>query len=239
MPKSKKIKVKADLEGVQARIGYTFKDPSLLEYALTHGSATNFNSSRGQNYQRLEFLGDRVLGLLVATMLHNEYPYADEGELASRYNHLVRNETCAEIAEELNLGNAVAVAAGLSRAGGRNAQALLADLCESLLAALYIDAGFETVKEFVWKHWHVRMRAYVKPRRDAKSTMNEFAQSKGLEHPVFEVTDKQGPPHSPVFTVCMSFTGFQSTVGVGNSKAAAEQIAAEQFLIREQIWTED
>ncbi len=226
------------LEAVERRIGHAFKDIGLLEQGLTHASALPAGVLGAGSYQRLEFLGDRVLGLAVATMLHKQFPKADEGELARRLNHLVKRETCAEIAAQLQLGDAMLIGQSEIQTGGRRKIALLADICEAVIAAVYLDGGFHVAEDFIRRLWEPLMLSWSGPLRDAKTTLQEWAQAKTLPPPTYEVVDRTGPDHAPVFIVSVSVSGFAPGQGKGGSKRLAEQNAAESVLRREGVWTE-
>ncbi len=186
---------------LEERIGYRFRDAALLDRALTHASAVSPDGQPAENYQRLEFLGDRVLGLTIASMLHKAFPGAEEGELARRLNQLVKRETCAEVAAELDIGAAIRVGEGEAQTGGRKKTAILADVCEALLAAIYLDGGFDEASAFVDRFWRKRMVDFKGQLRDAKTTLQEWAQGMGLPPPAYTVTGRSGPDHAPVFTV--------------------------------------
>jgi len=218
------------------QLGYTFNDTSLLSRALTHASALGPGEGVANSYQRLEFLGDRVLGLCVATMLHHNFPNADEGELARRFNHMVKRETCAEIALELDLGRYMRIGQSEAQTGGRKKTALLADICESVIAAIYLDGGFPAAEAFVQNIWKPRMVSWSGPLRDAKTTLQEWAQSKGLPTPAYEVLSREGPDHAPSFVVGVTVKGLDRGDGKGGSKRIAEQHAAEAVLRREGVW---
>ena len=223
------------LAAAEARIGHVFADRSLLIRALTHTSAVG---NPADSYQRLEFLGDRVLALGVAGMLYRAYPKADEGELARRLNALVKRETCAEVARELGLGEVVRLGGGEAQTGGRNKVAILGDIAEAVIAAIHLDAGIAPAVAFVERHWAERMKAAVGPLRDAKTTLQEWAQGRGLPTPTYRQTDRTGPDHDPVFTIAVDIPGVDAGTGHGRSKREAEQNAATAVLIREGIWTE-
>jgi ribonuclease-3 len=220
------------------RLQHDFKDPELLDVALTHASALAPTDSVTKSYQRLEFLGDRVLGLVVAGMLHNHFPNADEGELARRFNHMVKRETCAEIASELRLGDAMRIGQSEAQTGGRKKAALLADICEAVIAAIYLDGGFEAAEKFVRRLWEPRMLSWSGPLRDAKTTLQEWAQSRGLPTPKYDVISREGPDHAPSFVVGVNVKGIALGEGQGGSKRIAEQAAAEAVLRREGVWKE-
>lgn len=228
----------AGLDKLEHRIGHRFTDRGLILRALTHASALPSARASTENYERLEFLGDRVLGLAVADMVYGHYPQAEEGELARRLNHLVKRETCAEVAVELRLGEVMVIGDSEAQSGGRAKVALLADICESVLGALYSDAGWEVAQAFVEKHWRPRMLAWNGTQRDAKTTLQEWAQGKGLATPSYKVAERSGPDHAPRFTVTVSVDGLDGGEGSGPSKRLAEQAAAEALLRREGVWTE-
>lgn len=223
---------------LEERIGYRFQNPALLARALTHASAAEADGTPAENYQRLEFLGDRVLGLAIASMLDAAFPKADEGELARRLNQLVKRETCADVAAALDIGPALRVGEGEAQTGGRKKTAILADVCEALIAAIYLDAGFDAAFAFVDRFWRQRMLDFKGHLRDAKTSLQEWAQGKGLEPPVYEVMSRGGPDHAPTFTVSVRVQGMAPATGVGGSKRIAEQNAAEAALVREGVWTE-
>lgn len=214
-------------------IGYEFSDTENLMRALTHSSAT---SATGGNYERLEFLGDRVLGLVIAQLLFAEFPDADEGELSRRYNLLVNAETCAEIADEIGLGRFVLTGIEIKSLQGRKRLNLRADATESVIAAIYLDGGFDPARAFIERNWHSRVHASGADRRDAKTELQEWAHKKTGRAPVYDVEDRSGPDHDPVFTVRVDVEGFKSERGKGSSKREAEQIAATAMLVREGIW---
>jgi len=224
------------LRHLSERLHYTFKDEKLIRKALTHASALEPGEGDDQSYQRLEFLGDRVLGLVVATMLHKNFPKADEGELARRFNHMVKRETCAEIAQELNLGDAMRIGHSEAQTGGRKKTALLADICEAVIAAIYLDGGFDAATAFIQRFWKKRMLSWTGPLRDAKTTLQEWAQSKSLPTPFYEVISRDGPDHAPIFVVAVAVKGLENGQGKGGSKRLAEQNAAEAVLRREGVW---
>lgn len=223
---------------LQERIGYTFNDIDLLERALTHVSAVPGEKGRVESYQRFEFLGDRVLGLAVSGMLIAQYPQAAEGELSRRLAELVRAETCAEVAEDLDIGPAMRLGEGEAHSGGRRKKAILADICEAVIGAVFLDGGFEAAEGVVQRLWHARMLAPKRPLRDGKTALQEWAQAKGLPTPVYREISRSGPDHNPVFGVVAVVEGLTPSEGQGASKRVAEQKAAEGFLLREGIWSE-
>ncbi len=226
------------VSSLKTALRYEFKDIDLLRIALTHASALAPSDTVAGSYQRLEFLGDRVLGLAIATMLNLHFPKADEGELARRFNHRVKRETCSEVAQELGVGDAMRIGQAEAQTGGRKKTALLADICEALIAAIYLDGGFEAAEAFVQRHWEPRMLSWSGPLRDAKTTLQEWAQSQAMPTPRYEVTGRDGPDHAPNFTVSVIVQGLATGEGSGGSKRIAEQNAAESVLRREGVWKE-
>jgi ribonuclease-3 len=221
----------ADLE---TRLGYKFRDAELAARALTHLSAPAIGAQgRLDSYQRLEFLGDRVLGLAVAEMLYQAFPQASEGELSMRLAALVRRETCAEVAKEWEVGPHVVLGLGEAQAGGRKKAAILSDIAESLIGAVFVEAGFEAARQLVARSWRTRMHAVEEPERDAKTAMQEWAQARALDAPRYVEIDRSGPPHAPQFTIQVSLVGFEPAQGLASSKRAAEQAAAQAFMARQ------
>ena len=229
---------RGSVSALKAALQYEFADPLLLKVALTHASALAPSDSVSASYQRLEFLGDRVLGLAVASLLHRHFPQADEGELARRFNHMVKRETCAEIALELGVGDAMLIGQAEAQTGGRKKTALLADMCESVIAAIYLDGGYQAAEDLIKRLWEPRMLSWSGPLRDAKTTLQEWAQSQSLPTPDYEVTGRSGPDHAPEFKVSVHVKGLAPGEGAGGSKRNAEQDAAEAVLRREGVWTE-
>lgn len=220
-----------------ARLGHSFVDETLLDLALSHSS-----SERGQgtlSNQRLEFLGDRVLGLVVAEWLLREFPNAEEGELAIRLNALVRQETCASVAERIALGPCLMLGPGEERAGGREKTAILADACEAVIAALYLDGGLGAAERFIKAEWAGLVAEPARLMRDAKTALQEWTQARGRGIPIYREVERSGPDHAPVFTVEVAVGGGAATRGVGGSKRQAEQAAARAMLIAENVWSEN
>ena len=223
------------LKELETRVGYHFKDRALLRRALTHASVRQASAKRRDN-ERLEFLGDRVLGLAVAEMLNETYPAANEGELARLYNRLVRGGTCAEIARELNLGASLVLSESEEGSGGRDKETILADACEALLGAIFLEAGFEKVRDVVRTHWSGRLTKSPAEVADAKSALQEWAQGQGLDLPRYVEVERLGPDHAPRFTAEVTIKGRKAARGEGASKRAAEQAAATALLSREGVW---
>jgi ribonuclease-3 len=215
-------------KAIEARLGHGFADRALLSEALTHSSATGRDRGRRSN-ERLEFLGDRVLGLVVADLLIALYPSEGEGDLSRRHAALVRRETLAEVAADLGAARWLVVGRSEEEAGGRGNPALLANVIEALIGALYLDAGLDAAARFIRQHWLPRLQSMAVPPRDAKTTLQEWAQSRGLGLPAYEVAAVAGPAHAPRFDVTVSLAGCAGRA-VAGSKRAAEQAAAEQLL---------
>jgi ribonuclease-3 len=221
---------------LEARLGYTFADPELLNRALTHSSAIAPARRVSQSYQRLEFLGDRVLGLVVADLLYRKFPKAPEGELNRTLVTLVRKETCAMIARELQLGPDLNLGDAEARTGGADKDAILGDTMEAVIGAVYVDGGLAPAAELVERLFGERIGETGSERADAKTTLQEWAQGRGLEPPSYVEIDRTGPDHAPEFTIAIKLTGFAELSATGPSKKLAEHKAAEAFLVREKIW---
>ena len=220
---------------LETRIGYKFTDAALLDSALSHISALKGARNRAGSYQRLEFLGDHVLGLVISDVLFRAFPKADEGELSRRLADLVRKETCAEIAVTIELGAAIKLGSSEANAGGRKRPAILADVCEALIGAVYLDGGYPAAEGLVERLWQVRMQAKAQPLRDSKTVLQEWAQARGLPTPVYREVGRTGPDHSPVFCVAVQLPNFAPAEGSGRSKRGAEQAAATAMLARERV----
>src|SRR5580704_10837121 len=226
---------KRSATALEDRIGYRFSDGTLLDCALTHISALKGARNRAGSYQRLEFLGDHVLGLVISDMLYRSYPKADEGELSRRLADLVRKETCAEIARAIDLGPAIRVGSSEANAGARSRLAILADVCEALIGAVYLDGGYKSAAELVERLWQQRMQATAQPLRDPKTVLQEWAQARGLPTPAYREIARSGPDHDPEFRVAVQLPAFAPAEGSGRSKRAAEQAAASAMLVREGV----
>lgn len=221
------------LAALEKRLGYSFVDRSLLITALTHASAA---TAGARTYQRLEFLGDRVLGLVIAEMLMVQFPEAEEGDLARRLTALVRNESCAAVAQALDIGSAIRLGAGEAQSGGRSKAAILGDVCEAVIGALHLDGGIDVARQFVQSHWRPRMLAWKGSLRDAKTTLQEWAQGRGLGTPAYEIVGRSGPDHAPRFAVEVRAGDLPRQRGEGGSRRDAEQAAATAMLIRQRVW---
>jgi ribonuclease-3 len=227
---------KDDVSALQARIGHVFADASLLERALTHVSALPAQAPRrADSYQRLEFLGDRVLGLTVSDMLYEAFPEAEEGELSRRLADLVRKETCADVARGWGVGAVLRLGEGEAQTGGANKSAILGDICESLLGAVFLDAGYGAAEALVRRFFSEKMLNPVRPLRDPKTALQEWAQARGLPTPVYRQVGRSGPDHAPVFSIEVSVNGFEPALAEGTSKRFAEQASAQNFLEREGV----
>jgi len=227
--KSAKDKERAALE---ERIGYKFADKELLDRALTHISALSGGNRNAGSYQRLEFLGDHVLGLVISDMLYKAFPRANEGELSRRLSDLVRKETCADVARVMNLGPALKLGNSESNAGGRLRANILADACEGLVGAVFLDGGYQAADTLVAKFWRERMISTVRPLRDPKTILQEWAQGRGLPTPAYRELARTGPHHDPEFRVAVVLPDRPPAEGLGASKRAAEQAAAAAMLGR-------
>jgi ribonuclease-3 len=212
-------------------LGHDFTRPDLLREALTHRSALmgrGRGQGRGSN-ERMEFIGDRVLGLLIAEWLAERFPHEQEGDLGRRLALLVSQPVLAEVAEGIGLGETLSVAAGEAKAGVRRRANVLADALEAALGALYLDGGLERARGFVRRAWDAAMVRQEVPPKDAKTTLQEWAQARGLALPEYVVASRVGPPHAPEFVVTVAAGEFTGT-GTAGSKRAAEQLAAQDAL---------
>ena len=216
----------------EAITGHAFADAALLRRALTHASA-----GEGKDYQRLEFLGDRVLGLVVAQMVFEANPGAPEGELSLRLNALVNAETLAEIADEIGLSRLIVAGSELRTLTGRNRVNLRADVMEALIAAVYLEGGLEAARRFISRYWEGRSKAPTAARRDAKTELQEWAHQVAKASPSYVIESREGPDHDPVFEVSVRISGVRPETAKGRSKREAEQAAATALLLREGIWT--
>lgn len=234
MSGSSKSSVEA-LDKLQARIGYVFRDQDLLRRSLRHASMG------GVSNERLEFLGDRVLGLVVAERLFSNYPDTDEGGLAVRFNTLVRREACAKAAEAAKLGPHIVMARSEARNKGRAKMAILANACEALIAALYLDGGLKAAREFIFRYWESMFDGLAPELRDAKTILQEWAQSGALKkkiQPQYRLSGRDGPDHAPLFAVEVRVPGHKPAGGKGLTKREAEQDAARSLLVRLGLWND-
>lgn len=223
------MRLSADLLAFQARIGHTFRQPALLVRAVTHSSISS--PTRPDN-QRLEFLGDRVLGLVMSEALLSADGQATEGQLAPRFNALVRKETCAEVAREVGLGDVLKLGRSEMLSGGRRKEALLGDALEAVIAAAYLDAGFDAAKALVLRLWGGRIGAVETDARDPKTSLQEWAQARGMKPPAYTELGRTGPDHAPQFTVEVTLDTGEAERAIAGTKRAAEQAAARALLSR-------
>lgn len=224
-----------ELAALAEALGHRFAAPTLLAEALTHPSAIKpgGRKARARDYDRLEFLGDRVLGLVIAELLHTRFPTADAGELARRFNSLVRQESLARIADSIGLGDFVRLSKSERESGGAAKPAILADACEAVIAALYLDGGLPAAESFIRGRFEPLLQDLASDAKDPKTALQEWAAARNLEPPVYAVAEQAGPAHEPMFTVTVSLSGgdaAQSAEGRGGSKRAAEQAAARALL---------
>lgn len=212
---------------LEARLDHVFADKALLIRALTHASADTDRSN-----ERLEFLGDRVLGLIVAERIHALYPQDREGALALKFNALARRETCAQAAEAAGIAPHLILASAEAQSGGRRKLAILAGACEAVIAALYLDGGMEAARRFIDLFWADAFAALNTDMRDAKTILQEWAQGHAQNRgmPVYRLIGRQGPDHAPVFQVEVKVDGVEPQAGTGGSKREAEQAAAVRML---------
>lgn len=221
-----------DVRALEDRIGHVFADRNLIAAALTHVSAAA--GRKRETYQRLEFLGDRVLGLAVSTMLYEAFPEASEGELSRRLAGLVRKESCAEAA--LAWGADSCVRLGESEKQTKTTKmAILGDVCESIIGAVFLDAGYGAAEAVVTAAFGERMRSPGRPLRDPKTALQEWAQARGLPTPLYRETARSGPDHAPEFTISVEVPGYRNAEAKGLAKRLAEQAAAAVFIAREGI----
>ncbi len=222
---------------LEERIGYTFKEHARLVRALTHTSATKISGDIS-HYERLEFLGDRVLGLCVAELLFAEFPAAREGELSVRLNALVCGKACAEIADEIGLHNFIHAGADANQLTSKRMRSVRADVTESLIAAIYLDGGIDAAKRFVKRYWNERLSEAGGALSDSKTALQEWAHIQSGVTPVYRVTKRSGPDHDPTFVVEVELGSTKNALGRGKSKRAAEQAAAQAVLLREAVWVQ-
>ncbi|MCJ9429180.1 ribonuclease III [Kordiimonas marina] len=206
--------------------GYRFDKVSLLEEALTHPSLSGTH-----NYQRLEFLGDRVLGLVISTWLLEAYPSEAEGKLNRRFTALVRKETLAEMAQQLGIAAAIMLTPGAEAEGTRDKEAVQADACEAVIGAMYLDSGYRSAEKFIRKFWAPLMKDGPGIYKDSKTQLQEWCQARGLPLPVYKMAGREGPDHNPVFTIEAQVDGKGSASASGSAKRQAEQAAAEELLM--------
>lgn len=223
------MRLSADLKAFEARIGHSFAKSAYLVRAITHASLAS--PTRPDN-ERLEFLGDRVLGLVMAEALFVADTAASEGQLAPRFNALVRKETCADVARSIGLGDVLKLGRSEMLSGGRRKDALLGDAMEAVIAAVYLDGGFDAARALILRLWAGRIDGVAQDARDAKSALQEWAQARGMQPPAYIELDRSGPDHQPIFTVEVRLDSGDAERAVAGSKRSAEQTAARALLAR-------
>ncbi|MBY0382279.1 MAG: ribonuclease III [Xanthobacteraceae bacterium] len=233
--KPRRPNAKVVVKDIEQRIGHTFKNPALLKTALTHVSALKSAHNRADSYQRLEFLGDHVLGLIVSDMLYGAFPKADEGELSKRLADLVRKEACVDVAKSLGLHENIKLGTVGAGVGARLRNSVVGDICEAVIGAIFLDGGYGAAEQFVVRNWTERMRRPVRPLRDPKTVLQEWAQGKGLPTPTYREIERTGPHHDPRFRVAVELPGLEAAEGAGSSKRSAEKAAASALLSREGV----
>ena len=220
-----------DIADFTRLLGYQFRTPDLLTQALTHPSVVHGRTKRRvTEYERLEFLGDRVLGLVIAELLYHTFPNEPEGDLAKRHVALVRREALALVAQNIHLGDHLTLSHGEDNAGGRDNPGLLADACEAVIGALFIDGSFDVARQFIRQNWMPLLTGLSAPPKDAKTRLQEWAQAHSLGLPSYVVAGQEGPAHNPDFLVQVLVQGYDPKVGRGSSKRVAEQAAAAAFM---------
>ncbi len=223
------MRLSTELKAFEARIGHPFRQPELLLRAVTHASLSS--ATRPDN-QRLEFLGDRVLGLVMAEALLSADTGASEGQLAPRFNALVRKETCAEVARAVGLGDVLKLGRSEMLSGGRRKEALLGDAMEAVIAAVYHDGGFDAARALILRLWGTRIGAVEHDARDPKTSLQEWAQARGMPPPIYTEQGREGPDHQPMFTVEVRLESGEAERARAGSKRVAEQAAARALLAR-------
>ncbi len=215
------------IEELQDKLEYRFKNPELLRVAVTHSS-----TGEKDNYERLEFLGDRVLGLVIASLLYRQFPDEKEGDLARRLASLVQGKTIADLSVRISLGDYIIFSDAEAASGGAENDHILADVFESVIGALYIDSGFEECRRLIETHWQDILHTMRRPPQHPKTAIQEWAQARGLPLPNYEITDQIGPDHAPQFEVKLCIKGHPPVTATGKSRAEAEKEAAAEFMSR-------
>ncbi|MGB0749350.1 MAG: ribonuclease III [Magnetospiraceae bacterium] len=221
----------ADPHDLQAALAHSFHDSDLLQTALTHASLAAV-TGKSLNNERLEFLGDRVLGLVIARLLFDHFPKEDEGRLARRLAALVSRETLAVVAGQINLGAYLRLSQSEEDSGGRENPGMLANCCEAVIAALYLDGGMEAAAGFIERHWTPLLEELVQAPKDSKTALQEWAQARGLGLPEYSEVARSGPDHAPIFTIQVAVSGYPASRAEGPSKRVAEREAATVLLSR-------
>jgi len=221
------LKLSSDLKAFEERLGYRFKNPAPLLEAVTHPSMSSVSR---RDKQRLEFLGDRVLGLIISDALLKADEEASEGLLAPRFNALVRKECCAEVAEEIDLGAVIKLGRSEMLSGGRRKKTLLGDAIEAVIAAVFLDGGFEAAQKVVLRHWSARIAGVKALARDPKTELQEWAQSCGFSPPTYRLISRAGPDHQPVFVIEARLENGLFVQATAGNKRDAEKVAATALL---------
>jgi ribonuclease-3 len=214
-------------DALQTTLGYRFRDEALLKLALTHPSVAGLPSN-----QRLEFLGDSVLGAVVARLLYDLYPTEKEGELARRQAALIRGDTLADIARDIHLGDALHIGTSETQSHGRGNASNLEDALEALIGALYLDGGIKAAEDFIAPRWSALAKQVLVAPKDAKTSLQEWAQQRALPVPAYRLTESTGPAHAPNFTMEVTVQGYPPAHAQAPSKRTAEQMAAAILLER-------
>lgn len=216
---------------LEQKIGHRFKDKNWLVQALTHVSAIAHGKVK-VSYQRLEFLGDHVLGLVISDLLVREFPRAQEGELSQRLSDLVRKESCVKVGIELDLGAYIYFGSNEAKSGGRHKNSIIADVCEAVIGAVFVDGGYEAAAQFVEKYWRERALSSKNRLRDPKTLLQEWGQARGLPPPAYRQIERKGPDHKPIFRIAVDLPGLDAAEGEGKTKRDAQQAAATAMLER-------
>ena len=222
---------KAAIDQLERLIGYEFRARELCRNALTHGS----RNAKKPDYQRLEFLGDRVLSLIIAEELFKRFSHEQEGLMAARLSLLVRGETCAAVGLAMGLDNFILLGPFEKKKGVQHSGSVLGDVVESLIGALYLDGGLDVARAFILKQWEKRISTHPASLKDAKTIVQEWALGRALPLPYYEVVSREGLEHAPTFTVELRVGPYETVRGVGASKRASEMAAASEFIVREGI----
>ena len=221
---------KKEISDLENAISFKFKDQSILKQSLTHKS---FN--KDENNEILEFLGDRVLGLVISEKLINDFPNDAEGLIDKRYSKLVNKETCHKVSQSLNLGDFILLGSTEINSKGNEKKSILADACESLIGAIYSDSGYEESKKFIFKFWNNEFESLDSNLVDPKSFLQEWTLKRYKELPEYKLLDQSGPDHDPLFSVELSFKEYKKATEEGKSIKDAEMKAAESFIILNKI----
>ena len=232
-----KLKPDRSLDELERRIGVRLADRARLERAVTHSSLRG--GGNASSYERLEFLGDRVLGLVIAEKLFEMFPKATEGEMSLRLNSLVSAEACAEVADEVGLGDFIRHGGDVKKVKGEKSRNIRADVIESLIAAIYLGNGFADARDFIHRLWGDKLGSAVAARRDPKTALQEWVHTRTTVPPRYEIVERSGPDHDPIFTVRAVIENVEPAEGTGRSKRLAEQEAASAVLLREGIWKDE